>query len=354
MSAPNKISLPKYDECPVDSLVLPHYFQSSPASGKKSHDQSEAVNPLPFVKHDCDPPLANVPAELRKQQSWVMWKFVERDGRRTKPPHDYRTGRIAGANNEHIYLSFEAAKACLDFGGCDDFNPHHFDGIGLVLKSEYGIIGYDADYCIDADGKIDPVVLADIDAWNTYAEISPSGEGVRMFAFGVKPDSKEKADGFEMYDGSSTRYLTVTGDMISQATSVNTLAKGVIEATYTRMFADDLKPGESAEEPATGGFPEGTKDLPAVDKDEAEFQDLTAKQSLRRMLGDEKFHERWEKPGADGDSERNLSLANHVIYLLKDELKPLHQGAQIDRVERVMRSSPAEREKWDDRRGNTT
>jgi P4 family phage/plasmid primase-like protien len=339
MSAPNVISLQKYRGCLVGSLVLPHYYQSSPVLRAENYDPSEAVNPLPFAKHDCDPPLANVPAELREFTSWVMWKFVERDGRRTKPPCDFRTGRIAGADNENVYLSFEAAKACLDFGGCDDFNPHRFDGIGLVLKPEYGLIGYDADHCIDADGKINPVAQSDIDAWNTYAEISPSGEGIRMFAFGEKPGDRDKSGGFELYDGSSTRYLTVTGDMISQAASVNTPAKGVIEATYTRMFGEAHPPGDRAEEPATGGFPEGKEDLPAVDKYTAKFEDLETEKALKRKLGDEKFAKLWEELGGDGDSERNLALATHVIYLLKEELKPLHRKAQIDLVERVIRKA---------------
>ena len=208
---------------------------------------------------DNNDPLNNIPEELRKLDSWIVWKyFTKPDGEITKPPFDYRTGRIAknGIHTEKAYMPFDEAKEVLASG------KHNFDGIGLVLREGYGLVGYDADHCIDADGKIDPVVQSDIDALNSYTEISPSGEGIRIFVYGKKPGSKENnGEGFEMYDETSTRYLTLTGNMIGEATAVNTPSQSVIVAIYTRVFAKDLSPATDAVSAATEGFPEGTGGL---------------------------------------------------------------------------------------------
>ena len=49
-----------------------------------------------------------------------------------------------------------------------------------------------------------------LDRLNSYAEISPSGTGLRIFWFAKLPPKDRKLGGFECYE--SGRYLTVTGN----------------------------------------------------------------------------------------------------------------------------------------------
>jgi len=57
------------------------------------------------------------------------------------------------------------------------------------------LVGLDFDKCIDpATGQIDLAVKGDLDKLNTYCEPSPSGTGVRAFAYGDIPRSGKKTD----------------------------------------------------------------------------------------------------------------------------------------------------------------
>ena len=66
------------------------------------------------------------------------------------------------------------------FAGAD----HGLDGVGLVLTADDEITGIDLDHCITDSGSPSDLA-AEIVGWGeTYAEISPSGEGIRLFARG--------------------------------------------------------------------------------------------------------------------------------------------------------------------------
>lgn len=60
-----------------------------------------------------------------------------------------------------------------------------YDGLGLALQQSTGIFGLDLDGCRNLQsGELLPEVEADILALGTYAEVSPSGNGVRIFGWG--------------------------------------------------------------------------------------------------------------------------------------------------------------------------
>lgn len=93
-------------------------------------------------------------------------------------------------------------------------NPEKYAGIGREFLREQNITGTDLDHCRDSKtGEIADWAQAVIDQINSYTEISPSGTGVHIWAYGIIPDNippcKPKADGYEMYD--HARYFTVTG-----------------------------------------------------------------------------------------------------------------------------------------------
>jgi primase-polymerase (primpol)-like protein len=104
-----------------------------------------------------------------------------------------------------------------------------FAGIGFVLDLKPAkrirdpaerrkgdrLTGIDLDHCRDAaTGIIDPWAQEIIDYAETYAEVSPSGEGIRLFALGkIRRALKCNDVGVEIYvDG---RYLTFTGEHIA-------------------------------------------------------------------------------------------------------------------------------------------
>jgi P4 family phage/plasmid primase-like protien len=93
-------------------------------------------------------------------------------------------------------------------------------GVGLAHLPGMGIVALDFDNVIGPDGSLPPEVEAAISG--TYAEISPSGSGVRAFLRGdlgnhKSAQSAEYAYGFEVF--STTGFVTFTGDLLPAARS---------------------------------------------------------------------------------------------------------------------------------------
>lgn len=145
----------------------------------------------------------NIPAELKSARRWVCWKFEQRGGKMTKVPYTPTGGR-AKSNDPATWAAFDECRAAHEGGG--------FDGIGFQLDGS-GIVGVDIDHARDAAGNWNTAAADITERLASYAEISPSGEGVHIFIKAVKPGSKSKnaAAGVEMYD--TKRFFTVTGNL---------------------------------------------------------------------------------------------------------------------------------------------
>ena len=151
------------------------------------------------------------PDALRELRGWLVWRWVRRPDRpkALKMPY-YVSGPVrkhthGSAEDRALLVTFEEAKKAADL--------HDFAGVGLALMPEFGITALDFDNCVK-DGVIDPRV--EQLTIGTYAELSPSGTGVRAFMRGESPDSKDStpADnsfGFETFHGKG--FVTFTGDV---------------------------------------------------------------------------------------------------------------------------------------------
>ncbi|MDP3332126.1 MAG: PriCT-2 domain-containing protein [Methylococcaceae bacterium] len=151
----------------------------------------------------CPEPLKDLPG-------WLVWKFEPNgDQKPRKVPHYARGGRRQGAQGSKEdraqLVTFNAARAAAARGG--------FDGIGFALMPEFNIVALDFDYCVK-NGKLDPYVESLVS--DTYAELSPSGLGVRAFMVGDLGNKKSQANalqyGFETF--SSKGFVTLTGEVL--------------------------------------------------------------------------------------------------------------------------------------------
>ena len=149
---------------------------------------------------------ANVPDRLRQRHHWVCWD--DRDGR--KIPIDSRTGDPAKSNDPATWSDFQTATDAAD--------RLKLSGIGYVFSDDDGMVGIDLDECIDDRGKIAEWALVILSRFDSYAEISPSGRGLKLWCIGeidkgrkhiISKRDSGKSPGIEMY--SSGRYFTVTG-----------------------------------------------------------------------------------------------------------------------------------------------
>jgi len=146
--------------------------------------------------------LRNIPSELQSLNQWVLWRYVEKDGKQTKIPYTF-TGKAASVIDPQTWCSFEQALAV-----CGGFN-----GVGFVLHHT------DPFTIIDLDNKPEHPCTPEqlerhtkiYEAFDSYTERSVSGTGVHIIVSGRVPSGVHR-DNVEAY--STGRYMICTGDVI--------------------------------------------------------------------------------------------------------------------------------------------
>jgi hypothetical protein len=149
--------------------------------------------------------------ELRQHRQWVGYRIDVRPDKGgvlkpTKPLVNPHTGFGASHSKPDQWGTYHQAVACA--------RRKQLPGVGFVISPDDDYTGIDLDKCRDAEtGEIDQWALDVLDFEETYAEISPSGTGLRLIARGKieKTEICHEA-GVELYH--SQRYLTITGQHI--------------------------------------------------------------------------------------------------------------------------------------------
>lgn len=144
--------------------------------------------------------LDNIPSELRSYPHWVCHDA-------TKRPINPKTGELADVSNPETWASFDAARDALDGG--------RGVGIGFVFSHADPFIGIDLDVGQGAQPSEGQQRI--YDAFETYAEQSPSGRGLHIIAKGQVHNGgvRNSALGVEVY--SSGRFFTFTGQVVRAA-----------------------------------------------------------------------------------------------------------------------------------------
>lgn len=151
-----------------------------------------------------------IPSLLKEQVRWIVWYAgpIKSNGRFDKIPCDPTSGRNINPHKVQNWLTFVHA-----------LNAHRAgvgSGIGFVLSTDVPItingvpnfiIAIDLDGCSSWIAEVEAVWLK---LGETYAEVSPSRTGVRMFALSKEPfENDNDGHGRELY--SRGQFMTVTG-----------------------------------------------------------------------------------------------------------------------------------------------
>lgn len=129
-----------------------------------------------------------VPSALKALNNWLVWRLVQAPGepKPRKVPFYVsgapRSGAQGGPADREALASYAAASAAVDSG--------HYTGLGFALMPEDNIVALDFDKCIK-DGVLDPRIERLVSG--TYAEVSPSGVGIRAFMRGTLRSRKDNA-----------------------------------------------------------------------------------------------------------------------------------------------------------------
>lgn len=193
-------------------------FASTPHPHSVNPEQSPPGHPPIFStpgKSERGSPFPP-PSELRPLKAWLCWRNEGggpgQKGR--KVPYyangSRRWGVQGGPQDLANLVTYEEAIAAAE--------RLPMSGVGLALLQGVGIVALDFDNVVGPDGSLPPEVEAAISG--TYAEISPSGAGVRAFLRGDLGNQKSARSpdygyGFEVF--STTGFVTFTGDMLPAA-----------------------------------------------------------------------------------------------------------------------------------------
>jgi len=124
-------------------------------------------------------------ASLHASPIWVGWKNETPDGRApTKVPYDPRTGRRAASDDASTWTTHDKAAQWVAM--------NQAAGVGLMFHQvdDVFIGGVDLDSCRDkATGDIAPWAREITNRLKSYAEVSPSGTGVKVFLTIANDDS---------------------------------------------------------------------------------------------------------------------------------------------------------------------
>ncbi len=177
-----------------------------------------------------------VPDDLVELDSWVLWRYEVRGGKKTKVPYAV-TGRKASSINPQDWSAFETVMNVWSR------YPNGYSGIGFVFSKSDPFAGIDLDDAIQEAGELKQWAAGIVERFaDTYMEISPSGRGLKIWIRGSLPDNVPGAKvaqadgGIEIYDRG--RYFTVTGRVFRGAPlQIEDHSKDLL-ALYGHMTAD--------------------------------------------------------------------------------------------------------------------
>jgi primase-polymerase (primpol)-like protein len=277
--------------------------------------------------------------DLRDLKRFVVWRYTwkSKEAKWDKPPLQFN-GAPAKANDPTTWCGFDLAVAVCQRRG--------YDGIGFVPTEEDELVLLDLDHVVNADGTLTtwspelramfrgdvPEPAALIAALGTYAEISPSGTGVRIICRGKLPDGRRKIggkgngcpDGLEMY--SAAHYCTLTGQQLPDAPAVLCDCTEKLAALHLAVFG-----------PPAAAIPAGIVPLPATF-----LGDMAVIEKAMGSKGGDKFRKLWGGDPSDyaSRSEADFALAGRLAFFC---------GPNPGQIERLMRQSGLVRPKWDRR-----
>ena len=141
-----------------------------------------------------------IPQQMRDYTNYVGWRYEDRgEAKLAKVPYSLLTEKRASVSDPNSWANYDDAIARAD----------RFSGIGFVLTDN------DPFCFIDFDKTEDQNVLAMQQEYavklNSYAERSPSGQGLHVICKANVDSGSFRKKGIEVYTRS--RYMTMTGDV---------------------------------------------------------------------------------------------------------------------------------------------
>ena len=264
------------------------------------------------------------PDEIKKLKNWVCWKIVNlKDSPETrKIPINPITGSAAKSNDTNTWGTFEQSVQALSTYGCQ------YPGIMFQKGTIWGV---DIDHCIHEDGTLSDEAVDIIKTMNSYTELSPSGRGIHIIAYGKKPEGGCRKGNVEMYD--TGRGFTVTGNSLGDPLPVRDCTEEalIVHRKYISPAPDYKQKQVKA-----------NKTHKSVELSEQTAIDAALRSKvgtkIRALLDGD-----WS--GYKSQSDGDQALCNYLSFFT---------GKDVGMMDSIFRKSGLYRQKWDELRGDST
>jgi len=296
-----------------------------------------------------------IPQVLKDANRWGTWGYEERTAkdqeksinkkRWAKRPFRIIGVRAASTNDPEGWGTFKLAwwryqknkdsAARLAKSGKVPHLSELSDGLGFLFVEGDGFCGIDLDDCRDpVTGVIAPWAWKIILALASYAEVSPSGTGVKIIIRGYIAGGgrRVKYQGGEVEVYCTGRFFAITGVRVEGTPPTVEDAQAALDALIEEVF------------PARG--PTREQDVAAIAASRTLLHHLGDDQLVAKMMENDKTAAlmRGDLSSHKGDHSRaDLALANHLCFFT---------GGDAQRIDRIFRASALMRPKWDERRGD--
>lgn len=226
-----------------------------------------------------------IPRELKDKKQWVRWRR-EGEDKKKKVPKRPSGPENASADDSSTWGTYEECWQNRNKDGCDS------GGIGFVLD---GYVGGDLDHCFNEDGIPNDDAYAIMAKFNTYAEVSPSGDGIKFIAkgripreflppskdgkepTGIRVKVKDSNQNYEMYD--ERRFFAITGRIVPGMPAVVNEANGAIPWFFEKYINPNRSEGQKA------AIAAGKSTLPEIDDSERYTSSIDLKRRVKRARG---------------------------------------------------------------------
>ncbi|WP_234970791.1 phage/plasmid primase, P4 family [Dolosicoccus paucivorans] len=243
----------------------------------------------------------------------------------TKIPYNPVTGERARSNDPSTWVSFEEASTA-----------HMCDGIGFFFTPPY--IGIDLD---NVGGDIERYKAGDItdnivaefyEAFKSYGEVSPSGQGVHIITKGKIPGTRRRRNNVEMYQ--EGRFFTMTGDTLRKYSKVTPASDNELKRIYKKYL-------DNSDNIVYPRFKEPTfsHNLSTAEVVEKILQSKQASMFKVFMNGG------WESYYNNDQSAADLAFANLLAFWTAKD---------YTQMDELFRKSSLYRPKWDEKRGKVS
>jgi hypothetical protein len=268
--------------------------------------------------------------------NWVLWGLKQlENGKFTKPPINPKTLGNAMSNNSQTWGNLQFTKQQqLKFKNTKNSKGIIIGGIGLMLPGT-DFIFVDIDHCIKGHvNNVSKEALKIINLLNSYTEISPGMEGIRIIIKdnGSFDEFREKFKnthyknknthkGLEIYSTKDNRYCTFTGNMYYSNFNINTnmKIKEVYAAYMKNIYTNNTNNNQEKHNAAS------------MYLDDYKIIEIASK-----AKNGNKFQSLYNEPGKPGNSESDLAFINMLAFYTQDH----------NQIKRIIKNSPRNRAKF--------